>query len=422
MTNLLEFRDFFRFHNRDLSPLTYHLSLIFLLFPFASLAADSAVYSVNQGLRFYLQGNYDAALLAFEEAGKLAPNDFRITYNQACTYLAAGRSEEAMEKFRASAFAPDRNLVYDSLLTLGNIAVDRASSYLSEPLEKTASGNRKRFLVELLVAEKEFADAIGILPNRVEAKDNLEAIRLWKNTLETRWKEGDRNHRAESLSLAEHLNRIEQSQQTICRKTAAETERTDSPKKFQTLYLLAKEQADLIPEIEVFWKKFQAEYLAPDRTRFEELNRHIANSVGSLKSYDGKSVLPFQSATLEILNAIQNDLRDDSQAEDIEGGKNSPASEPADLSENANDPSPEQPQSLEELVDSFADNLTEHEPRHPASDVIQTSTEGEELSKAQERANELVRAVKKRQQDAEKFRNEIRRLVEPTKKREPKDW
>jgi len=340
MTNFLKLQDLFRFHNQVLLLIIYHLPLVFL-FPSYSCGADSAVYFVNQGLRFYQQGNYDIALLAFENAEKLAPNDFLITYSQACTYLAAGRTEEAMEKFRASAFAPDRNLVYDSLLSLGNIAVDRASSWLSEPPEKTASANRRRFLAELLVAEKEFFEAIDILPNRREAKENLEAIRQWKNTLGTLWKENDLKIRAESLTAREQLDRIEQSQQVIYRRTVAETKLANSPKQFQALYLLAKEQADLMPEIELFWEKFQAEYSSPVRPRVpsddregeaqfsldktglqvEELSRHITNSVNRLKSYDGKPALQRQSTVLEVLDEIQNDWRDYPQLVRLAAGR-----------------------------------------------------------------------------------------------------
>jgi len=296
-------------------------------------AVYSANYSVNQGLRFYEQGNYDAALVAFEEAEKQAPNDFRITYNQACTYLAAGRTAEAIEKFRRTAFAPDRNLVYESLLSLGNIAVDQAESYLAKPPENTTPGHRRNFHAELLVAEREFVDAIDILPGRTQAKENLESIRQWKSTLDTLWKQNDQKKRAETLTAAEHLSRIEQSQQTVYRKTAAETLVADSPKKFQSLYLIAKEQGDLIQEIELLWEKFQAEYSLPDRPRlpsddregndhfslekteiwFEDLTRHIANSTNRLESYDGRSAKQFQVAALEMLDTLQNGLRDYSQ-------------------------------------------------------------------------------------------------------------
>ena len=595
-------------------------------------------YSVNQGLRFYQQGDYGAAIVAFENAERLTPNDLRITYNQACTYLAAGRTGEAMEKFRRAAFAPDRSLVYDSLLSLGNIAVDRADSYLGERPEKTTPGNRRRFLAELLVAEKEFADAIDIVPNRSEAKENLEAIRLWKNALDSLWKENDLKNRLESLTAAEYLDRLAQSQQAIYRKTAAETKRGDSPKKFQSLYLTAGEQADLIPEIEFFWEKFQAEYSSPDRPgvpsdnregmdqfsldktdfRREEIVRYLFHSANELKTCDGKSALQFQSATLEMLDAIQNDLRDypqlvqlaaerqgrlvneadkpDSDAHELlwkqrlvyrgvqlflrDAHRSSPGSSGndlfygiedspeellrqsqqaaiateaelerlfkaifADLEENhldaakpnlrqvrellrkileplekipqssrfsrntnSRNSTPEsdffddspgddfeesdfegekkpsdstdapskseigqssgEPKSLEELIDSFVDNLSEEEQK-PASASTQTGTQGsqgktepaggsaksdsqvdskqsfprrpqiadddpdnrmnltqeeEELLKVQEQANVLIRAVKRRQQEAEKFRNQIRQLFESAKEREPKDW
>ena len=301
---------------------------ISILSPF--LFAANVGYSVNQGLRFYQQGDYDAALVAFEEAEKLAPNDFRITYNQACTYLAAGRTDDAMEKFRRTAFAADRKLVYDSLLSLGNIAVDRAKSYLSELPEETPPGNRRKFLTELLVAEKEFSDAIDVLPRRTQAKENLEAVRMWKISLDAHWIQNDQKIRAESLSAGEYLGRIEQLQQTIYRKTVAETQLADSPKKFQSLYLFAREQGDLIPAIAIFGKKFQEEYSISNRPRLpsddregkdqfsldetsrrmEELVRHITHSADALESYDGKSALQFQSAALEMLDAIHNDFRD----------------------------------------------------------------------------------------------------------------
>jgi len=311
-------------------PSAFSLLLPLFAICFLPPAVSSAAYSVNQGLRFYAQSDYDAALFAFEEAEKQTPNDFRITYNQACTYLAAGRTEEAIEKFRRTAFAPDRNLIYESLVSLGNIAVDQAASHLSDPPENTTLGNRRRFLAALLVAEKECVDAIDILPNRIQAKENLETIRLWKNTLDALWKQNDQKIRAETLTTGELLSRIEQLQQAIYRRIATEMKLPVSPRKFQTLYLAANEQSDLISEIGLFGEKFQAKYSSSDRPRLpsddregkdrfsllqtllwvDELTKHIADSARKLKSYDGKSALRFQAAALEMLDAIENDLRD----------------------------------------------------------------------------------------------------------------
>ena len=284
---------------------------------------------VNRGIHFYEQGDYAAALTAFEEAEKLAPNDLRISYNQACALLAEGRADEAVEKFRKTAFAPQRELVYDSLLNLGSIAADHAIAFLEDPPEKTLADNRKKAFAELKTAEKEFADAILVLPNRPEAKENLEAIRAWKIAWEELWKKQDQQVRTETYTALETLNYIQRRQKAIRDRVIAEEKLADSPKKFQTLYLCAKSQMELVPEINVFLKKIQADYahgsrmmppsedregndqfsLEKTRRLVEEFLHHAAKSATELKTYNGDSSLRFQAAALEMLDAIHNDFR-----------------------------------------------------------------------------------------------------------------
>jgi len=304
------------------------LPISFLLFATPLWAADAA-YSVNRGIHFYEQGDYAAALTAFEDAEKLAPNDLRISYNQACVLLAEGRTDEAVEKFRRTAFASQRELVYDSLLNLGGIAADHAIAFLDDPPEKTLSDNRKKALAEFKTAEKEFADAILVLPNRTEAKENLEAIRTWKIALEELWKKQDQKERTETFTALETLNYIQRRQKAIRDRVVIEEKLADSPKKFQTLYLCAKSQTELVPEINVFWKKIQADYahgsrmippsedregndqfsLAKTSRLVEEFLHHAAKSAAELKTYNGDSSLRFQAAASEMLDAIHNDFR-----------------------------------------------------------------------------------------------------------------
>ena len=312
-------RDFMRF---------VVLPIGFLLLAAPLWAADAA-YSVNRGIHFYEQGDYAAALIAFDNAEKIAPNDLRISYNQACALLAEGRTDEAVEKFRKTAFAPNRELVYDSLLNLGGIAADHASEFLDDPPEKTLSENRRKALAELKTAEKEFADAILVLPDRTEAKENLEAIRAWKIALEELWKKQNRQERIETFTSMEMLDYIERRQRAIRDRVAVEQKLVDSPKKFQILYLCAKSQTELVPEINVFWKKIQADYahgsrlVPPSEDRdgndkfslektnrlIEEFSQHVAKSTSELKAYNGDSSFRFQAAALEMLDAIHNDFR-----------------------------------------------------------------------------------------------------------------
>lgn len=343
-----------------------------MFFDFSALyAADNAIYYVNQGLEFYQAKDYESALYAFARAEEFAPEDFRILYNQACTLLKSGQKNEAISLFRKTAFAKDQNIAFESLMSLGNIAVDQALAILEQqsqrqlqrqlsqqlleqqlpnrnqpdqPDQQQSSDQQlqialdsvllptslqRRVLEELTTAEKEFSEAMSLLKERKKtekfktAKHNLEMVRLWKKQLLDSWKEKQWKR---DLSLLSNLIEIENAQKKLRQNVLSIATVNDSPKKFQILYMGSKEQTQIRENVVELQKKLLEnpkklqELLRIDENELEQRIKKIceiveeyalySNSASKhLLRYDSESALQFQDAALEMLDSMHNQFR-----------------------------------------------------------------------------------------------------------------
>jgi Ca-activated chloride channel family protein len=95
---------------------------------------------VEEGNRQLMRGNAQAALLAYERALGVHPEDPRIHYNRGTALLALGRMPEAEKEFSLGAQSPDGTLRADSFYNLGN-------AHLQQSRLKEAIDAYKRALV-----------------------------------------------------------------------------------------------------------------------------------------------------------------------------------------------------------------------------------------------------------------------------------
>ena len=302
----------------------YRALLIILVFSSCAFAADSSYY-VNQGISFFEIKDYDAALVAFEEAEKISPGNLRITFNQACALWGSKKTDEAIEKFRKTAFAKDRNLAADSLYNIANIYVGRAVSYLAEPPENTPQTQRERSFAELEIAEKEFADCLLVDSTRTDARKSLESVRAWKSHIANVWANHDRNIKWNENSFAEYLTLLEKEQWTLRKQLQDELKEPNSPKKYQTFFLASKIQSRFADESSDLRKKIETtplENLFPKSSKYttsgnmekivremipqtEKFAQNASDSSVKLGEYSVDSALKSQGKAIEALDCIQ---------------------------------------------------------------------------------------------------------------------
>ena len=302
----------------------YRALLIIVMFTPGVFAADS-VYYVNQGISFFEAKDYAAALVAFDEAEKIAPNDLRITFNQACALWGSKKTDEAIEKFRKTAFAKDRNLAADSLFNIGSIYVARAVSYLADPPANTSQLRRDQSFAELEIAEKEFSDCLIVDPKRTDARKTLESIRTWKDHIENAWTDRDKNVKWNENSFSDYLMLLEKEQWSLRKQLQDEHKQPNTPKKYQSFFIASKIQSRLAGEASDLRKKIETtplENLFPQSSKYttgEEMEETVrimlsqtdafaqnaSDSAAKLRDYSVESALKSQQKAIESLDNIQ---------------------------------------------------------------------------------------------------------------------
>jgi hypothetical protein len=260
----------------------------------AQADTNAASNKAREGIVEFKNRDFKAALKAFEDAERAAPDDLRLAFDRGCAYAAAGEAEKAIEQFQKSASGKDRKLTALSNYNLGCVEAGRAKAKFGVKPEDAEGDAREQGLKMIETAGRHFRDALNTDSQDEDARYNLETLRAWSRYVQTVWKQRDRERRREKLNLLEYLQMLETDQRGL-RTKAKELQgiAEDSPRKRQSIREAADAQRELIEEIGPLKQKIDglaagqgrggaaAAALPPDAQKAVELLKTIADQVGA---------------------------------------------------------------------------------------------------------------------------------------------
>ena len=125
-------------------------------------AAGQASQHVRQGIRYYGQGDYEAAARAFADADVALSDDLRIAFDRACVHAARGETEQSIELFRAAALSREASLSARSHYNLGCTRAAQAKALFGEEPEEASPQVREQGLQHLAQAVAHFRDCLRV--------------------------------------------------------------------------------------------------------------------------------------------------------------------------------------------------------------------------------------------------------------------
>jgi hypothetical protein len=275
-----------------------------------------AVRKVREGIRLFKAGEYTEAGNAFEAADAAQPNNDTITFDQACTLTAQGKSDEAKDLFQQAALARETSLSSDAYYNLGNLAGVNAKQLLGDDPVNVKPENRDEVISGLLSAVGYYRDCLRMESTHAEARHNLELIRLYIKHIQSQWEQRDRETARNELSLLEFLAMIEQQQRGLRTITRMLSQEDDSPRKRQTLKETTDSQRQLQEETEPLKQKFTAELQKQSGQQPPRDNEHqqILTVLNQMADDAGNNMLKaadqLQIADLEKSEQTQRDTLD----------------------------------------------------------------------------------------------------------------
>ena len=231
--------------------------------PAAMGASRKAARQVSAGIRAHRAGRYDDAEKAFADAGKLSPEDARITFNRACALAAKGEAEQARALFQSTLLDRDVELRAATHYNLGGLAAQEAKSLFGEHPEEADATARTEGLERMAAAVRHYRDCLRVQPTHTTARHNLELLRLWIKQMQDVWARRDREQRRDEMNLVEFLEMLWSEQRALRATTKLLTAEADSPQQRRALAAAGQQQQLLLEEIAPLREKIFAELDAP---------------------------------------------------------------------------------------------------------------------------------------------------------------
>ncbi|MFH1266710.1 MAG: hypothetical protein ABIK89_13350, partial [Planctomycetota bacterium] len=240
--------------------------LTLLCLPGVAMAGlGEAVEKVREGVTHYKQGDYKTAGKAFAEADVALPDDPRIAFDRACALAAAGDADKAVELFQQAALSPDPNLSAECYYNLGCLSASKARTLFGEHPEQATPEVRTEGVELLRLAVGRYRDCLKAQPDHVEARHNLEMIRLWIKHMQAVWQERDRDEQRKETGLLDFLLMLEGKQRELRTTGKALAGLPDSPQRRQALAASESAQRLLQEEIGPLKEKISAEFKPPSQ-------------------------------------------------------------------------------------------------------------------------------------------------------------
>jgi len=226
---------------------------------------STAVQKVREGIQFFVGGDFESAGKSFSEADKAEPDNATIAFDRACALAASGDSakvEEAQKLFREAALVRDVRIAARALYNLGCLSAEQGRATLGEDPVAADPENREEGVSQLLAAVGHYRDCLRLDKEHVDARHNLELIRLFIKHIQDQWARRDREMAREEKGLLEFLAMIEQRQTELRSAVRLLSEQKDSPQRRQAASELADSQKELRDELDPLKDKITEEITA----------------------------------------------------------------------------------------------------------------------------------------------------------------
>lgn len=175
-------------------------------------ARREAAQLVREGLQHFRSDSFAEAESSFAAALELVPENAIVLYDKGCAALSAGKREEARSLLRSVTVTKDRSLSAKSHYNLGILESTEARETLGDDPAAAEGETRQRAVDSLKTAVQQFRNALKREPSHLDARHNLELIRLYIKHLQSQWEERDRQKQRDEKNLLEFLKMIEQQQ------------------------------------------------------------------------------------------------------------------------------------------------------------------------------------------------------------------
>jgi len=222
--------------------------------------ASTAVKKVREGIQFFGKGEYKSANKSFTEANVAEPENPTIAFDRACALAASGDVEKAKELFGQTALARDSSLVVRSHYNLGCLSAEQGRATLGDNPIDANSEQREQGLSLLLAAVGHYRDCLRIETEHVNARHNLELIRLFIKHIQSQWEKKDRKKDRDEMGLLEFLAMIEQRQKGLRSMTRSLGNESDSPQRRQASQETSDSQRKLREEIKPLKDKIRQQF------------------------------------------------------------------------------------------------------------------------------------------------------------------
>uniref|UniRef100_A0A7C4U972 Tetratricopeptide repeat protein n=1 Tax=candidate division WOR-3 bacterium TaxID=2052148 RepID=A0A7C4U972_UNCW3 len=131
---------------------------------------------INKGNKFFKEGKYDSALIYYNEAQMLSPNNPYANFNKGAALYKLGKYDEAIECFKNALNTKKKNVKSKSFYNLGN-------SYFKKG--------------DIENALKSYINTLKINPDDIDAKKNIELIMRLKEKKEKEEKKEEKDKSVE---------------------------------------------------------------------------------------------------------------------------------------------------------------------------------------------------------------------------------
>ncbi|MDR0521361.1 MAG: hypothetical protein LBH00_05860 [Planctomycetaceae bacterium] len=355
------------------------------------------------------------ALFAGQTA--LAAED-RLLYNRGAELAAEGHFEEAETELRQAAAVRNRNVAAKALSLLGQIAVNRSKKLLAGKPEETASEDRQKILEQMTSAENYFTESLSLKQNEEERK-YLETVRAWRNKMTADWSAFDREQNRKK-ELQQQIQNLADWEEQLSEKIDRAKDEADSPRKSQNCYETGKEQKVLAEELALLQK------MPPDNTEMQEQWKRLPavaqtaeEAAALLAGHQPEQALTKQREVLDYLRSLikpqQNQQNNTDQQQNQDQKQQDQDQKPQDQQQQPQDQKPQknEPQNDHQANENRTKPEQEKEQKQMAEDQHKET--------AEEKAERLLKLVRRKQQQADKRREEMRAALmqnEPVNK----DW
>ncbi len=241
------------------------LLLLLCLPSMAAAGLGEAVEKVREGVDHYKRGDYKTAGKAFAQADAALPDNPQIIFDKACALAAAGDADKAVGLYQQAALSPNRDLSARCYFNLGCLAAAKARKLFGEHPEQATVEVRTEGVDLLRQAVGRYRDCLKTEPDHVDARHNLEIIRLWIKHMQAVWQERDREKKRKETGLLDFLLMIEGRQRELRATGKALAIAADSPQRRQAFAATESAQRQLQEEIEPLKEKIKAEFKPPQQ-------------------------------------------------------------------------------------------------------------------------------------------------------------